>query len=122
MGDFPLARRSRPRYSALVTIELTSPRRSLPPLSTIGIASATVVSNPAHTSHTAASANHPKMPSSSSGAAAAAGDGAGLRACELNDAPANAGFVSNIITTGKYTLLSFVPVSLFAQCVGVGAL
>jgi len=51
----------------------------------------------------------------SSSTSDAAGDPAGMRSCELNDALSNKGFVGNVITTGKYSLLSFVPVSLFAQ-------
>lgn len=69
-----------------------------------------MISNPAHTTHLPGPLA--KMPSSTSDAA---GDPAGMRSCELNDALSNKGFVGNVITTGKYSLLSFVPVSLFAQ-------
>ena len=42
-----------------------------------------------------------------------------MRAAALNSPEANAEFCNNSITTSKYTLLSFVPLSLFEQCVAL---
>ena len=54
-------------------------------------------------------------------AGSAKGGDAQQRVAVFNDEATRKKFGDNQITTGKYSLASFVPVSLFEQCVGARA-